>query len=63
VLFSRGKGNKVSIAETLSTVGASSTKKGILSAPVRISDRNIGDEVAVLSSHQGSKASSIMSRQ
>jgi len=63
VLFSRGKGNKVSIAETLSTVGVSSTKKGILSAPVRISDRNIGDEVAVLSSHQGSKASSIMSRQ
>jgi len=55
VLFSRGN-SKGNIADTLSTVGASSTKRGILSAQVRISDRNIGDEVEVLSSRQGNRA-------
>ena len=55
VLFSRGNG-KASTADTLSTRGASAAKTGILSAPVRISDRTIGDEVTVHASHQANKA-------
>lgn len=54
VLFAGGN-NKASIADTLSTRGASGTNKGILSAHVRISDRNIGDEVTV-HSHEANKA-------
>ncbi len=42
-----GGGNGAKVADTLTTFGATAAKNGILSAPVRISDRNIGDEVTV----------------
>ena len=42
-----GGNNKAGISDTLTTTGAKGAEDGILSAPVRISDRNIGDEVTV----------------
>ena len=56
VMFHSGR-DGARVTDTLTTFGAKGAKEGILSAPVRISDRNIGDEVTV------QQASTMSSRQ